>query len=298
MDLTEFINKEWKEIEAVPVSYNQRDLIIYAIGIGATEMKYVYEQDDEFSMFPTYPIVLGFKGDSSDVLSFPSPAMMASNALPPLPGARTFLDGERYIEIVKPMPSAGGSFFLKTRLAGVFKKGKGATCETDSIITDAKGEVYVKMCSAAFAVGAKGFADAGKSNSEVVAVPTRAADKTVEMTTSAFQTHIYRLSGDYNPLHIDANMASMVGFEQPILHGLCSLGFTARAALAAFGDNKAENFSAMRVRFASPVFPGETLVVKMWKEGPRVVCQASVKERNVVVVTNCYIVLKQPTSKL
>jgi peroxisomal enoyl-CoA hydratase 2 len=292
--------KEWKDVEAVPVSYNQRDLILYALGIGSSDLKFVYENHSDFAMFPTYPIVLGFKGTSSDVLSFPSPPMMASNVLPPLPGARAFLDGERYFELIKPLPSQGGEFMLKTRLVGVFKKGSGAAAESESLITDAKGEVYVRMCSSAFCVGAKDFKDAGVSNSENVKLPTRTPDQVAEMKTSPHQTHIYRLSGDYNPLHVDPDSASMMGFQAPILHGLCSLGFTARAVLSAFGDNDATRFGAMRVRFASPVIPGDTLVVSMWKEGPRVICEVRVKETNKVVLSNCYVVLKgaAPASKL
>jgi acyl dehydratase len=284
--------QEWKDVEAVPVSYNQRDLIIYAIGIGETDLKYVYENNEDFSMFPTYPIVLGFKGDSQDVVGFPSPAMMASNAMPPLEGARAFLDGERFLEVLKPLPVEGGNFFLRTRLVGVHGKGKGATVDTESTVSDEKGQVYIKICSAAFAVGAKNAPSVGISNSENVTVPTREPDSVLEMPTSVTQTHIYRLSGDYNPLHIDPDMSAMMGFPAPILHGLCSMGFAARAVLATYANNDARKFKNIRIRFAKPVLPGQTLVVSMWKEGPRVVCLVRVKETNDVVAKNCYVTLQ------
>ena len=86
--------------EPLPVSYNTRDLIIYALGIGCNELKYVYEDDMDFAAFPTYPIVLAFKGTDTDVLTFPSPAM-ATQDMVMLPGFKTVLDGERYIEMLK-----------------------------------------------------------------------------------------------------------------------------------------------------------------------------------------------------
>jgi 3-hydroxyacyl-CoA dehydrogenase/3a,7a,12a-trihydroxy-5b-cholest-24-enoyl-CoA hydratase len=284
--------QDWKDVTPVPVSYNKRDLLTYAIGIGSTDLNFVNENDENFAMFPTYPIVLGFKGDEQDVVTFPSPAMMASNVMPALDGARAFLDGERYFEQLRPLPSEGGNFLSKTRLCGVFKKGSGAAVESESIISDAKGNDYIKMYSAAFAVGATNVTDTGISHSESVKVPARAPDQVVEMPTLPNQAHLYRLSGDYNPLHIDPNMSQMMGFPQPILHGLCSMGFTARAVLQTYADNDPSKFKAIRVRFAKPVMPGETLVVKMWKEGARVICEVRVKERDVVVIKNCYVDLQ------
>jgi len=123
------------------------------------------------------------------------------------------------------------------------------------------------------------------------------------MKTLPNQTHIYRLSGDYNPLHIDGNMAKMGGFEAPILHGLCTFGFSAHAVLKNFAGNDPALFKSIKCRFAKPVFPGETLVVSMWKESnegsarTRVIFEVKVKERDVVVVNNAYVELN-PKSKL
>lgn len=108
--------------------------------------------------------------------------------------------------------------------------------------------------------------------------------------------------GDYNPLHIDPDASAMMGFDVPILHGLASLGFTARAVLTTFANNDPTKFKSIRVRFAKPVLPGETLVVKMWKtsgEGSevKIVCEVRVKERDIVVVNNCYVVLQNLDSE-
>ena len=103
--------------------------------------------------------------------------------------------------------------------------------ETESVIEDAAGSPFVRLRSGAFLVGARDFTDAGRSYSEAVEVPAREPDVVDERATSASQAALYRLSGDYNPLHIDPAMAEMNGFPAPILHGLCTFGFAARAVL-------------------------------------------------------------------
>merc|ERR1719453_1259661 len=135
------------------------------------------------------------------------------------------------------------------------------------------------MTGASFLVGANDFTDAGESFSSSVKVPERAPDKIEEMWVPENQAQVYRLSGDYNPLHVDPDAATMMGFKVPILHGLCSMGYTARAFMKHYCENDQEFFKAICVRFASPVLPGQTLVVEMWEEGPgKVILQTKVKE--------------------
>jgi len=283
------VNEYIGQSRSAKVSYNTRDIILYAIGIGCNELKYVYENDPEFVPFPTYPIVLNFKGISPNVVGFPSEAMIQTSHMPPIPGTRVLLDGERYLEVVNPLPNEG-EFTLKNTLIAISKRGQGAVVESETTISDDK-KVYVRIVSGAFLLGAKDFEPekAGKSHSENVVVPTRPPDVVEEVKTLPTQTHLYRLSGDYNPLHIDPNMAQMSGFQQPILHGLCTFGHAAHIVLKNFGNNDPAQFKAIRSRFAKPVNPGETLVVSMWKEGSRVIFEVKVKERDIVVVNNAYV---------
>jgi len=292
LDITKHIGQE----SGTTVSYNRKDLILYAVGIGCSELPFVYEHAAGFAAFPTFPIILPFKGTATDVISFPSPAMMDTMNTPPLPGTKVVLDGERYLEVLNPLPLEG-TFQLKSKVIGIHKRGQGALVESEVTISDDKA-TYVRLVSGAFFVGAKNFEpeSAGQTNSESIKLPAREPDAVEETPTSPNQTHIYRLSGDFNPLHIDPKFAKISGFKEPILHGLCSLGIATRAVLKTYAGNDVSQFKSVKLRFAKPVLPGETLVTRMWKEGNKVFIEVLVKERNLVVINNAYIELKPKAS--
>jgi len=268
-------------------------VIIYALGIGSHDLKYVYELDGDFAAFPTYPVAASFKGTEIDVISFPPPAMMMLPPGIPMINPAMILHGEQYLEVLKPIPTEG-KFKAVTKVLGLHDKGKGALQEMETTLFDESGAAVCKLVNGAFIRGLTGFKSAGKTMSMDVPIPKRPADKIVEEKTSPYQAHIYRLSGDYNPLHIDPETATSVNFKEPILHGLASFGFAARAVLATFGNNDPARFRAIKVRFASPVYPGETLVTEMWKEGNRVIFNCKVKERNIVVLNNSFVDLLPP----
>ncbi|MGH9113207.1 MAG: MaoC family dehydratase, partial [Acidimicrobiales bacterium] len=96
--------------------------------------------------------------------------------------------------------------------------------------------------------------------------PERAPDHEVTYPTRIDQALVYRLSGDRNPLHSDPKFAAMAGFARPILHGLCTYGFTGRALLHSLCDGDPARFRSMSGRFSSPVFPGEALTVRIWTD--------------------------------
>eukprot|EP01064_Diplonema_japonicum_P001683 TRINITY_DN11117_c1_g1_i1.p1 TRINITY_DN11117_c1_g1~~TRINITY_DN11117_c1_g1_i1.p1 ORF type:complete len:299 (+),score=83.65 TRINITY_DN11117_c1_g1_i1:48-944(+) len=289
-----FLNK-WTEQSA---TYNRRDLLTYSLGIGCDEHQFIYEKNRKFAAFPTYPIVLGFKGDQQDVVNFPSKAMIKGPKKPPLKGIKVGLDGERYLEMVKPLPKKGGDVILKERLLGVFKKGTGASVEQETLVTDKNGDVYCRIVSGQFLVGAENFKDSGVSFSKKITVPSRAPDAIEEYKTTINQAVLYRLSGDYNPLHIDPKFAKSSGFKEPILHGLCSFGISCRLILKHYANSDPTLFKSIRVRFSKPVLPGQTLVVEMWKEGSTITFQTKVKETGVVCISNACLELKEPAAKL
>jgi 3-hydroxyacyl-CoA dehydrogenase/3a,7a,12a-trihydroxy-5b-cholest-24-enoyl-CoA hydratase len=223
---------------------------------------------------------------------------------PPLDGVRVMLDGERYVEMINPIPTEATTLKMKSRTIGVHKRGSGASVEMESFIYDGEtGKEYYRLTSGSFLVGATGFLDSGTTNSEKIVPPSRAPDAVEEMVTSPYQTQIYRLSGDYNPLHVDPASATAMGFKEPILHGLCSLGFSTRAVLKRFAENDPTQFKSVKLRFSKPVIPGQTLLVEMWDMGSgRIVFQTKVKETGKVSVNNAYVQLQgtaaQPKAKL
>lgn len=294
MDTAEFTSAAKVEI---PVEYTQRDLLIYALGIGSRDPRYVYEHHSDFAAFPTYPIVLTFKGDSFDVRPFPPPSM-TSLPSPPLEGIRTGLDAEKRIERLAEIPKEGAKLTLRGSTVGVHQKGKGALIEKEWELVDASGKVYYRMIDGAFMVGAKNFKDSGKTYSKSFPPPSSAPTKVIETPTDEHIPSLYRLSGDYNPLHVDSQISEMMGFEKPIIHGQCTLGHVTRALLDGLAGGDQKRFQSVQLRFASPMLPGQTLVTEVWQESPtEYIFQSKVKETGKVCVSNGKLQLT-PAAKL
>ena len=267
--------------EPVTISYDQRDVLLYAVGIGITDLRYIYEANPDFSVFPTFSIRWGGAGAPVD-----------SAHIPNSPGPLN-IDAERYLEVLQPLP-VRGSVKVRSRLIGVHPRGRGnGFCEYESIVTNADGEDCVRMVNGSFRRGVKELGDiepfegVGQTFSQKIAVPDSPADVNLSARIGENQAHIYRLSGDYNSLHIDPEAARFGGFETPILHGLCTFGHCAQQLLSAVCDNDQARFKKIKVRFSSPVFPGDDLIIRGWKEAEgRVIFEGVVADR--VVVSNAF----------
>ncbi|KAJ3343775.1 Dynein regulatory complex subunit 4 [Gonapodya sp. JEL0774] len=295
------------EVEKIQkVAYNRRDLIIYAAGIGCSELQFVYELDKNFSAFPTYPLVLSFRGTSQDVIDF-NASQTASP--PPIPGLKVYdpskgVHGDQSFELLKPIPLEAKDFVVKSKLTGIWDGGKGAITESTSVLYDNKGQPVAKMISSGFIIGAGGFGGPKRPKNPLdIPAPMTPPEKSVTYSTSPGQALLYRLSGDFNPLHADGAVARSTGFKDPILHGLCTYGHAARAIVSAWVNNDVARFVSIRGRFSAPVFPGETLRTDMWKvkdEGDKflIAFQVRVVERNLVVINGGVAVLRKAAGKL
>ncbi|MEN0067073.1 MAG: SDR family NAD(P)-dependent oxidoreductase [Myxococcota bacterium] len=278
-------------------SYDERDLALYALGIGAAqdpngpELSMVYESHGEgFRAAPSYGVVLA----TNEFLTMAREGITA-------PGTHYGLDrllhGEQMTKLERPLPPKA-TLTHRARITNIYDKGKGALIETTFESFDEDGDLLVTNVVTAFIRGAGGWGGDRGPTGEVNPTPDRDPDFVVEERTSENQALLYRLSGDWNPLHVDPNFAQAVGYERPILHGLCTLGFATRHVLSKCApDGDPRYFESIKVRFAKTVFPGETLVTEMWKEGHTVIFQTKVKERDEVVLSNAAVTLYETIPK-
>ena len=264
-----------KEMSPSTFEYTEQDVMLYALGVGATtdELDFVYEK--QLKVLPTYAVIPGMSAmrGMMEVLKGVNPAMM--------------VHGEQRIELRGPIPTSG-KLTGKGRIAAIYDKGSGALLVVDSETSDESGNVLFTNSFGAFVRGEGGFGgERGPSASSKNVPPERAPDHTVEYKTLPQQGAIYRLSGDRNPLHIEPEFAKMAGFDQPILHGLCTFGHVGRAVLHACCDGDPARLKDFEVRFSGVVFPGETIVTDIWQESSsRVIIQARTAERGEIMISN------------
>ncbi|KAI9346202.1 hypothetical protein BDR26DRAFT_907909 [Obelidium mucronatum] len=264
-----------KDLVFAPLNfeYTERDVHL------RTELNLVYENADPFVCIPSFAVCVGFNSQMQipfgDLLPNFNPMML--------------LHGEQFVRHIKPLP-VSGKFVNTARIVEIVDKGKSAVMVTGVTTKDAvTGEVYCENEYTNFIRGSGGFGGPAKSVRTGAAVanndpPKRPADLVVVEKTPEDLAALYRLSGDYNPLHIDPQMAAMGGFKVPILHGLCSYGIACRTILREFGGNDPASFKTSKVRFAKHFFPA-------------VIFQVKVVERNAVVISNAAVELNGEWAK-
>ncbi|KAF9997645.1 hypothetical protein BGZ65_006759, partial [Modicella reniformis] len=268
--------------------YKERDVILYNLGIGAThkDLHLVYENSDAFGPVPTFGVVPSFTAMNSvpfgDILPSFNPMML--------------LHGEQYLEIIKPFPSSG-KLISTPYVVDILDKGKGCVTTVGVKTTDENGEDICINEFTMFIRGAGNFGGKkeGSNRGAATAVnqaPSRKPDHVVQEKTHEDQAALYRLSGDWNPLHIDPEMAAVGGFDVPILHGLCSFGIAGKHIFKTYCNNDPASFKNIKVRFAKTVNPGETLETSMWREGNKVLFQVRAVERNVIIISNAAVELQ------
>ena len=259
--------------DPVERSWDSKDALLYAVGVGAglDELAFTTENTRgvEQQVLPTFAVIAGIGGNALGSIGDFNFTML--------------VHGEQAIQVHKPIP-VKGTVRTTSRVSAIWDKGSGAVVETESESIDVKtDEPQFTTRSAVFIRGEGGWGgDRGPSGGRNPA-PERKPDHVVEYTTRPDQALTYRLSGDRNPLHSDPAVATMAGFERPILHGLCTYGFTGRALLHALCGGDPARFKSMEGRFSKPVFPGDTLTVSMWVDGDSAVFQTRTQRDEVVI---------------
>ena len=243
----------------LPVSWDERDVILYALGVGAglgapeRDLQFTTENTGDVALkaIPSFVTALN--------IGVPPPAMAEIDM-------GRMLHAEHRLEILTPLAPKGIGW-MQNAVEGVEDKGSGALIHnTATLFADAAGLVpVVRSSSSIFVRGAGGFGGP-RPASPPYALPARAPDFRVVYDTRPEQALLYRLSGDRHRLHSDPGFARERGFPRPILHGLCTYGFACRALLEALAGGDVDRFLGMSGRFVRPVLPGETLTTEIWRE--------------------------------
>jgi len=266
-----------------PYAYTDRDTMLYALGIGLgadplnrAELNFVYEQG--LRVVPTQATVAAWGAGRLGEVGI--------NYL-------MVVHGEQRLTVHRPLPAAA-EILADWRIEDIIDKGpgKGALVLAETVLKDKRdGAPLVTLGSTIFARADGGFGGPSEGGPAPHPTPTRAPDREVALPTRPDQALLYRLSGDRNPLHSNPDVAKAAGFERPILHGLCTYGVACRAVLMTYADYDPTAIKAFDARFSSPVFPGETIVTRMWRDGAVVSFEALIAERGVTVIKNGRCVL-------
>lgn len=233
-------------------TYSWRDTVLYALGVGAKvpdELDVLFEMQGP-KVLPTFAVVPSFTA-----------MLQVCGKL----GANMAMvvHGEQTIRLHRPI-AASGTLSTVAVVTGIYDKGKGAVAVVEAKTVDEKQQPVFDNVFSIFVRGAGGFGGERGPETVVVEPPDRTPDFAITERTSPEQAALYRLSGDLNPLHISPQMAKAVGFDRPILHGLCTYGFAGRAVVRAVCGGDTSKLRSFSARFSAPVMPGDELTTSGW----------------------------------
>lgn len=262
--------------DPIPFRVTPRAAILYGLGLGLgadptdpRQLCHVYE--DGLVPFPLMPVVLG------------SPGMWFGRA-----GleARKVLHGAQALELLAPLPLET-DLVARNAVSGLVDRGadKGAVVEVTREIATGAGTPIARVVSAYMCMGDGGFGGSQTRAAHAPVRPERTPDATARIATLPQAALLYRLNGDMNPLHADPAVAARLGFDRPILHGLCTLGYALRAVLDGMAGGDAGRLRAVSARMSRPTYPGETLEISMWTEGDSLAFEAKAPARDVTVLS-------------
>lgn len=278
IDYDRLKNRNFADIE---VAYGVKDTMLYALGLGLgqdpmdpKQLRHVYEED--LVAMPTMGVVLATSGfwvkEPDTGVDWPK-----------------VLHGEQGLTIHRPLPPQG-RVVSRFRIDEIIDKGvgKGALMYTTRALRDAAtGEPLCSITSTSFLRGDGGFGGPAGPIRQPHPVPEGTPDAYFDWSIGRHAALLYRLNGDYNPVHADPKAAAQGGFAQPILHGLCSYGVAGWAVTTLLCDGDAARLRRFDLRFTAPVYPGETLRTEVWKQGPGAAAfRVRVPARDVIALNN------------
>lgn len=271
------------EYNDVAVSYQEQDIILYALGVGLgrelnnnRELAYVYERLGPQTL-PSYASML-----------IPDDLLRDSGC-----NVERMLHRSQSIELFRPLPGSG-EFLLNQKVVQLFDLGanKGADIEVESEIRRRKDDIVVCVLGSRMILREDGgFGGPPPTARQRHKMPNRDADMICDLQTRQDQALLFRLSGDQNPLHVDPTVAKELGFEAPILHGRCTYGIACHAILKTVCDYDFTLLHSFEVRFSAPVYPGDLIRTEIWQDREVVSFRCRVPARDAVVINNGRCVL-------
>lgn len=282
--------KNWPH-RPIEQSYDWKASALYALGVGyghdpldERQLRFVYEANQ--LAVPTMAVVLA------------APGFWLKEQDTGVDWVKV-LHGEQSLTIHAPIPVAG-TVIGQLRVDAIIDKGagKGALLVQQRRLHDARtGQLLATVEGVTFARGDGGFSErsgngppggdpAPPAKPATHDPAVRAPDLICELPTAPQAALIYRLCSDLNPLHADPQVARQAGFGRPILHGLASYGVAGHAILRSCCDYDPSRLKSLSVRFAAPVYPGETLRTEIWRNGRQLQFRCKAIERDQVVLSH------------
>ncbi|HEU0223239.1 MAG TPA: MaoC/PaaZ C-terminal domain-containing protein [Paracoccaceae bacterium] len=268
------------EIPSIEQSYGEKDVLLYALGVGLgadpidpEQLAFVYER--HLKVLPTFAVVLGHPGFWERDLDTGIDHVKV-------------VHGEQGLKLHRPLPPHG-TVIGRSRVSGIVDKGsgRGALVYSERVITDkATAERLATVTQTTFCRADGGFGGPTGPAPEPHLLPGRTPDLVCDLPTIPQAALIYRLSADMNPLHADPDMAAQAGYPRPILHGLATYGVACHAVLKSLCRYDPERLGSFDCRFTAPVYPGETFRTEIWLDGTIASFRTRSLDRDVVAISN------------
>jgi len=282
-DPQKLLNRKFTPIRQ---TYTEKDCMLYALGVGMGIdpmdeecLKFVYEEN--LKVLPSQSVMMAH------------PGFWAKEEDTGIDWVKVLHAGQEII-VHKSFPTSG-TVEATTRVTEVIDKGDriGALITTERVVREVEtGEVLCTLITTILARGDAGFGGDRKSIPKINVTPSTEPDEVCDLPTLPQQALIYRLSGDFNPLHASPEVARNAGFKAPILHGLCTLGVLTHALLKTCCNYDPSQLKRMRLRFSAPVYPGETIRTEIWRNGNEIAFRCKSLEQDKIVISNGYLLVE------
>lgn len=276
-------------LPAFTTSWTADDVILYHLALGAGDpptdlLQQSYTNENCLSVLPTFSTVAA-QQDHRVLLDLPGMDIRPNSAL----------HGDQEVEVLAPLP-AQGSATVRSTVTDIIDKGAAALVILETVTTDLSGQLLCRNRSSLFLPGEGGFTQAAPRTPQPRAAPAdapaREPDVVLQRRTLPQQALLYRLTGDKALLHVDPAVARRLGFERPILHGLCTFGVACLAVVNDVLGGDMDRIARFACRFAAPVYPGEALEVSVWKGDPQLQITVRSLDRDVEVLSRGVLIMR------